>query len=195
MLLCILKHLTWIKAAYFSNIYSHMQFGHPRLYWDDLLKALLGNGSLNTPATHVHATIGRSSLGNGEVYTPGILGNGVFDAVPAIATWCNNRTGKVFSVRSVPRCYKHDSVKQREVAVSHSGVTAESSWGFVNCCNQMYKGQINSIIKSKTRLLSHANPWYVTIWCYSPLTSAEVKKMYIYIPTLPCAFLAYCLIS
>jgi hypothetical protein len=53
----------------------------------DLLKALLGNGSVNTTATYVHATIeGRPSLGNGEVNTPDILGKDVFDAVPAIAS-------------------------------------------------------------------------------------------------------------
>jgi hypothetical protein len=34
---------------------------------------------------------------------------------------------------------------------------------FVNCCNQLYKGPINSIIKSETRLISHANPGYVTV--------------------------------
>jgi hypothetical protein len=28
----------------------------------------------------------------------------------------------------------------------------------VNSCNQWYKGPINSIIESKTRLISHANP-------------------------------------
>jgi hypothetical protein len=32
-----------------------------------------------------------------------------------------------------------------------------------NCCNQLYKRPINSIIKSKPRLISHANPGYVTI--------------------------------
>jgi hypothetical protein len=53
----------------------------------DFLKALLGNGSVNTPATYVHATIeGLPSLGNGEANTPGILGKGVFDAVHAIGT-------------------------------------------------------------------------------------------------------------
>jgi hypothetical protein len=63
----------------------------------DLLKILLGNGSVNTPATYVHATIGRPSLGNGELNTPGNLGNGVFDAVRVIDTRCNNRrTGKSF---------------------------------------------------------------------------------------------------
>jgi hypothetical protein len=35
---------------------------------------------------------------------------------------------------------------------------------FVNCCNQLYNGPIISIIKSKTRLINHANPGYVTIW-------------------------------
>jgi hypothetical protein len=39
----------------------------------DLLKALLGNGSVNTTTTYVHATIGLPSQGNGEVNTPGIL--------------------------------------------------------------------------------------------------------------------------
>jgi hypothetical protein len=33
----------------------------------------------------------------------------------------------------------------------------------VNCCNQLYKGPINSIIKSKTRLISHVNSGYVTV--------------------------------
>jgi hypothetical protein len=28
----------------------------------------------------------------------------------------------------------------------------------VNCCNQLYKGPRNSIIKSRTRLISHVNP-------------------------------------
>jgi hypothetical protein len=47
----------------------------------DLLDALLGN------ATYVHATIeGRPSLGNGEVNTPSVLLNGVFDAVRAIVS-------------------------------------------------------------------------------------------------------------
>jgi hypothetical protein len=30
-------------------------------------------------------------------------------------------------------------------------------------CNKLYKGPINSIIKSKPRFISHANPQYVTI--------------------------------
>jgi hypothetical protein len=34
---------------------------------------------------------------------------------------------------------------------------------FVTYCNQLYKGPMISIIKSKTRLLIHANPRYVTI--------------------------------
>jgi hypothetical protein len=53
----------------------------------DLLKALLGNGSVNTPATYVHAKVeGLPSLGNGEVNTPSILGNGVLGAVHVIPT-------------------------------------------------------------------------------------------------------------
>jgi hypothetical protein len=47
---------------------------------------LLCNGSVKTPATYVHVIEGRPSLGNGKVNTLGILGNGVFDAVRAIAT-------------------------------------------------------------------------------------------------------------
>jgi hypothetical protein len=68
----------------------------------DLLKALVNNGSVNTPATYVLATIeGRSYLGNGEVNTPGILGNYVFNAIRTIDTWCNDiRAGKsvIFSL-------------------------------------------------------------------------------------------------
>jgi hypothetical protein len=42
--------------------------------------------------TNAQPTIeGHPPLSKGEVNTPGILGNGVFDAVRAIATWCNNR--------------------------------------------------------------------------------------------------------
>jgi hypothetical protein len=33
----------------------------------------------------------------------------------------------------------------------------------VNCCNQLHKSPINSIIKSRTILISHANPGYATI--------------------------------
>jgi hypothetical protein len=33
----------------------------------------------------------------------------------------------------------------------------------VNCCNQLYEGPINLIIKSETRLISHADPGYMTI--------------------------------
>jgi hypothetical protein len=44
---------------------------------------LLANGSVNTFAIYVQATIGRPSIGNGEVNTPGILGNGVFDVIRA----------------------------------------------------------------------------------------------------------------
>jgi hypothetical protein len=33
----------------------------------------------------------------------------------------------------------------------------------MDCYDQLYKGPINSIIKSQTRLISHANPGYVTI--------------------------------
>jgi hypothetical protein len=33
----------------------------------------------------------------------------------------------------------------------------------MKCCNKLYTGPINSIIKSKTRFISHANPKYVTI--------------------------------
>jgi hypothetical protein len=123
---------------------------------------LLGNGSVNNPAAYVHATIeGHPSLRNGEVNTLGILGNSVFNAICAIAIWCNNRrTGKCFLCS--PCWYNHDNVKQWGVAVSHSPVKLSQKmtvcqW-FVNCCNQLYKGPINLIIKSKTRLLSHANP-------------------------------------
>jgi hypothetical protein len=40
----------------------------------------------------------------------------------------------------------------------------------VNCCNQLCKGPINSIIKSEHRLISHANPRDVTI-LKLPITS------------------------
>jgi hypothetical protein len=72
--------------------------GDVNLNWRKILwniDQLLGNGSVNTLATYVHATIERrSSLCNGEVNSPDILGKGVFDSVRMIATWWNNRTGK-----------------------------------------------------------------------------------------------------
>lgn len=47
----------------------------------------LSNGSINAPATYVHAALeGCPSLGDREVNTPGILGNGDFDVVHVITT-------------------------------------------------------------------------------------------------------------
>jgi hypothetical protein len=43
---------------------------------------------------------------------------------------------------------------------------------FVNCCNQFYKGPINSIIKSKTRLTSHANPGCTHLHTYGSRDSS-----------------------
>jgi hypothetical protein len=74
----------------------------------DFLKALLGNGSVSTPATYMHATIGLPSLGNGEVNTSGNLWNGVFDAVLVIDT----TIGEVGRVFYTVRAEKHDSLKQ-----------------------------------------------------------------------------------
>jgi hypothetical protein len=42
----------------------------------------------------------------------------------------------------------------------------------VNCCNPLYKGPINSIIKSKPHFISHANPGYVTLFI---IISAHMK--------------------
>jgi hypothetical protein len=34
----------------------------------------------------------------------------------------------------------------------------------VNCCNQLHKGPVNSIVNYKTRLIGHANSGHVTFF-------------------------------
>jgi hypothetical protein len=72
----------------------------------------------------------------------------------------------VFSVGSVPMSYGRE---QSEDGAQYNGVQWSSEVyqveadDSVNCCNQLYKGPINPMNKSKTSLISHANPRYVTI--------------------------------
>jgi hypothetical protein len=58
-----------------------------RTYCDEFAQSIARELLGKHPVTHVHAKIeGRPSLGNGEVNTLVVLGNGVFDAVCAMVT-------------------------------------------------------------------------------------------------------------
>jgi hypothetical protein len=158
----------WYYSLKFSifNLWEGRKFQN--ILWH--IDPLLGNGSVNTPATYVHSTIeGHPSLGNGEVNMPGILGKGVFDVVHAeISMW------------SMPRFISITVWSNEE----SQWVIAKPSWAgkrwlcqwFVNSCNQLYKDPINSIIKSKTCLLSHADPRYVTILSQEHLSEQHLIK-------------------
>jgi hypothetical protein len=63
---------------------------------------------------------------------------------------------------------EHNGVQRSPVGSqnSSSGVSSRKKMTvchIVNCRVQLYKGPIHLIIKSKTRLISHANPGYVTV--------------------------------
>jgi hypothetical protein len=108
---------------------------------------LLGNRSVNTFLKHILSTIeGHALLGNGPINTH---------------SW---QQKMVFSMGSVPRSYKRarSELKEYEWVQGSSVGSQNSSCGvssqkkmtvcqmvIVNCFNQLYKGPINSIIRSK----------------------------------------------
>jgi hypothetical protein len=59
---------------------------------------------------------------------------------------------------------------EEDVSVSDSG--------FANCCDQFYEGLMNSVIKSKTLNVSHANPGYVIICFYIHLCFSVVLSLH-----------------
>jgi hypothetical protein len=160
----------------------------PRLFGTNSLKEcvmwctdpLLGNDSINNPTTNMQPTVVDSFICN--VHNTHKYTHTTTEPVFLCWPWSNLRLD-------------NETPKITDSSVeSQNGSCGVSSWKkltvcqqFVNCCNQLYKGPINSITKSKTRLISQTNPRYMTIQLKTLQNHAEDKP----VPSLRMSFILF----